>query len=195
MSAHLKPPVSDKDHSQGDAGASIELVEYGDYQCPHCGAAYPVIKEIQKVFGSQVRFVFRNFPLSEIHPYAVPAAIATEAAGMQHKFWEMHDIIFEHQSSLDPQGIRKMAETIGLDMETFASDMDLEILQAKVEADFESGVRSGVNGTPYVRSTVPGKRPWGKARISWAGEAGVSSGALTMIEQPAASAADILRTT
>ena len=155
MSAHLKPPVSDKDHSQGDAGASIELVEYGDYQCPHCGAAYPVIKEIQKVFGSQVRFVFRNFPLSEIHPYAVPAAIATEAAGMQHKFWEMHDIIFEHQSSLDPQGIRKMAETIGLDMETFASDMDLEILQAKVEADFESGVRSGVNGTPsfFVNGT------------------------------------------
>ena len=148
MSAHLKPPVSDKDHSKGDAGASIELVEYGDYQCPHCGAAYPVIKEIQKVFGNQVRFVFRNFPLSEIHPYAVPAAIATEAAGMQHKFWEMHDIIFEHQSSLDPQGIRKMAETIGLDMETFASDMDHEILQAKVEADFESGVRSGVNGTP-----------------------------------------------
>ncbi len=148
MPAHLKPPVNEKDHSEGNAEASIELVEYGDYQCPHCGAAYPVIKKIQETYGSQIRFVFRHFPLSEIHPYAVPAAIATEAAGMQHKFWEMHDIIFKHQASLDDPGIQKMAASIGLDMEVFKSDLELEILQAKVEADFESGIRSGVNGTP-----------------------------------------------
>src|SRR6476469_2692795 len=99
MSAHLKPPVNEQDHSTGAPHATIELVEYGDYQCPHCGAAHPILKKIMETFGTQIRFVFRNFPLSEMHPYAVPAAIAAEAAGMQQKFWEMHDIIFENQSS------------------------------------------------------------------------------------------------
>jgi len=148
MSSHLKPPVNEKDHSEGTAGATIELVEYGDYQCPHCGAAYSIIKKIQKTFAPQISFVFRNFPLSEIHPFAVAAAIAAEAAGMQLKFWEMHDMIFENQSSLNSRGLQKMAAAIGLDMEVFESDLQLEVLQAKVEADFESGVRSGVNGTP-----------------------------------------------
>lgn len=148
MASHLKPPVNEKDHSIGKHTATIELVEYGDYQCPHCGAAYPIIKEIQKIFGEQVKFVFRNFPLSEIHPFAVLAAIATESAAMQSKFWEMHDIIFENQDKLNDTGLHKMAESIGLDMEIFNTDLQLDVLQAKVEADFESGVRSGVNGTP-----------------------------------------------
>jgi len=148
MSSHLKPPVNEKDHSEGTAEATIELVEYGDYQCPHCGAAYPVIKKIQERFAPQIRFVFRNFPLAEIHPFAVDAAIAAEAAAMQRKFWEMHDMIFENQASLGTGGLKKMAAAIGLDMEIFESDLQLEVLQAKVEADFESGVRSGVNGTP-----------------------------------------------
>ncbi|MEP6746513.1 MAG: thioredoxin domain-containing protein [Bacteroidota bacterium] len=148
MSAHLKPPVNEKDHAEGTDTASIVLVEYGDYQCPHCGAAYPVIKKIQKTFGSQVRFVFRNFPLSEIHPDAMAAAIATEAAALQDKFWQMHDIIFENQELLGEEGLHKMAGSIGLDMKKFQKDMQREDLQAKVEADFESGVRSGVNGTP-----------------------------------------------
>src|ERR1700712_2180353 len=100
MSAHLKPPVGENDHVQGDKSAAIELVEYGDYQCPHCGAAHPVIKKIQKSFGKQVRFVFRNFPLQESHPYAMAAAIAAEAAGLQDKFWEMHDVIYENQDDL-----------------------------------------------------------------------------------------------
>jgi protein-disulfide isomerase len=148
MPAHLKPPVNEKDHSEGTAEATIELVEYGDYECPHCGAAYPVIKEIQAAFGSQICFVFRHFPLAEIHPFAVAAAVAAEAAGMQQKFWDMHNMIFENQSSLPNGGLQRMAETIGLDMEIFESDLELDVLQAKVEADFESGVRSGVNGTP-----------------------------------------------
>jgi protein-disulfide isomerase len=148
MSAHLKPPVNEKDHSQGTAESTIELVEYGDYQCPHCGAAYPIIKKLQEDFAPQICFVFRNFPLAEIHPFAVSAAIAAEAAGMQQKFWEMHDSIFENQSLLDNGGLQRMAAAIGLDMEIFESDLQLEVLQAKVEADFESGVRSGVNGTP-----------------------------------------------
>jgi protein-disulfide isomerase len=148
MPSHLKPPVNEKDHAEGTDAATIVLVEYGDYQCPHCGAAYPVIKKIQKTFGSQIRFVFRNFPLSEIHPDAMPAAIATEAAALQDKFWQMHDIIFENQELLGEEGLHKMAGSIGLDMKKFKKDIQNEELQARVEADFESGVRSGVNGTP-----------------------------------------------
>ena len=148
MPSHLKPPVNEKDHTDGTAAASIELVEYGDYQCPHCGAAYPVIKKIQKTFGKQIRFVFRNFPLSEIHPDAMAAAIATEAAALQNKFWQMHDIIFENQDLLSAEGLHKMAVSVGLNMQKFKKDIQREDLQAKVESDFESGVRSGVNGTP-----------------------------------------------
>src|SRR5882724_1978945 len=96
----LRSPVNEKDHFQGDKNAPIELVEYGDYQCPHCGRAYPIIKNIQRKLDKKLKFVFRNFPLAEIHPNAVNAAIATEAAALQEKFWEMHDIIFEHQNSL-----------------------------------------------------------------------------------------------
>ena len=148
MSSHLKPAVSEKDHAEGTKAATVQLVEYGDYECPHCGAAYPIIKKIQKTFGSQVYFVFRNFPLSEIHPYATAAAIATEAAALQNKFWQMHDIIFENQEMLDNEGLQQMAGTIGLDMKKFQKDILSEELAAKVDADFESGVRSGVNGTP-----------------------------------------------
>src|SRR5450432_592959 len=148
MSAHLKPPVSEKDHREGTEAATIELVEYGDYQCPHCGAAYPVIKKIQKAFGKQILFVFRNFPLAEIHSDAMAAAIASEAAALQNKFWQMHDIIFENQESLDEESLYKMAASIGLDLKKFKKDILREDLKAKVDADFESGVRSGVNGTP-----------------------------------------------
>jgi len=148
MPGQLKPAVNERDHAEGNAGAPIVLVEFGDYQCPYCGAAYPVIKKIQQTFGDQVRFVFRNFPLSEIHPDAMQAAIASEAAALQNKFWQMHDIIFENQSALSKHGLEKMAEKIGLDINKFITDMEDENLLAKVEEDFESGMRSGVNGTP-----------------------------------------------
>src|SRR5882757_3318601 len=107
MQGQLKPAVNERDHAEGNAGAPIVLVEFGDYQCPYCGAAYPVIKKIQQTFGDQVRFVFRNFPLSEIHPDAMQAAIASEAAALQNKFWQMHDIIFENQSALSKHGLEK----------------------------------------------------------------------------------------
>lgn len=100
MSNQLKPPVSQADHEQGTAGASIEIVEYGDFQCSYCGAAYLVIKKIQQVFGNQIRFVFRNFPLTEVHPQATIAATAAEAAAQQHKYWEMHDLIYEIRLNL-----------------------------------------------------------------------------------------------
>ena len=147
MSA-LKPAVSSKDNIQGNASAPIELVEYGDYQCPHCGRAYPILKNIQAKLGDQLKFVFRNFPLATIHPHATHAAIATEAAARQHKFWEMHDYIFEHQNRLDDASLVKYAAHLELDAAQFASDFEKQELAQKVEDDFESGVRSGVNGTP-----------------------------------------------
>ena len=155
MSNQLKPAVGSQDHVQGPAEAAIEIVEYGDYQCPHCGSAYPVIKEIQKKFRQKVRFVYRNFPLAESHEFAMPAAVASEAAALQDKFWEMHDIIFENQDSLSNEGLFKMATEAGLDIEKFKEDIQKKELEQKVESDFESGIRSGVNGTPsfFVNGT------------------------------------------
>ena len=96
----LTVPVSDRDHDAGPDTAPITLVEYGDYECPHCGAAYPMVKELQRVLGDRLRFVFRNFPLTQIHPHAEHAAESAEAAGAQDRFWEMHDWLFEHQRHL-----------------------------------------------------------------------------------------------
>jgi protein-disulfide isomerase len=146
--AQLKPPVNSKDHIQGKPTAPIELVEYGDYQCPHCGHAYPIIKNVQQSLGADLKFVFRNFPIAEVHPDAFNAAVAVEAAGLQHKFWEMHDIIFENQQALDFESLFLYADSIGLDVERFKNDIQKNTVSDKVEMDFESGVRSGVNGTP-----------------------------------------------
>ncbi len=144
----LKPAVNSNDHVQGNAHAAIQLVEYGDYECPYCGRAYSIIKHIQKKMGNGLQFVFRNFPLTEIHPHATNAAIATEAAAEQNKFWEMHDIIYEHQSRMEDEDLITYAKQIGLDVKQFEADFEKETIRQKVEADFESGVRSGVNGTP-----------------------------------------------
>src|SRR6218665_3281050 len=103
----LKPAVSAKDHLQGDPAAGIELVEYGDYQCSHCGHAYPIIKEVQQVLGDRLKFVFRNFPLAEIHPDARLAAVAAEAANRQGQFWEMHDILFENKQKIGRASCRE----------------------------------------------------------------------------------------
>jgi protein-disulfide isomerase len=144
----LKPPVSQNDHIQGNLHAEIELVEYGDYQCPHCGDAYPIVKSLQRQFGRNLKFIFRNFPLTEVHPQAKIAAVATEAAALQGKFWEMHDIIFENQRNLMRSSIMRYAAAVGLQLDQFESDLDNYKLVKKVEMDFESGLRSGVNGTP-----------------------------------------------
>lgn len=144
----LKPSVSKTDHVQGNDNADLTIVEYGDYQCPYCGAAYPVLKELMKEFKGQVKFVFRNFPLSEMHPYARPAAIAAEAADLQGKFWEMHDVIYENQQSLNENFLFQLAEKIGLNLSQFKEDIQKPELEKKVDSDFESGIISGVNGTP-----------------------------------------------
>ncbi len=144
----LIEPVNSSDHIYGNPDATIELVEYGDYECPYCGRAYPIIKDIQQQLGTDLKFVFRNFPLSNVHPHAFMAAVATEAAGLQGKFWEMHDIIFENQKTLDVENIFLFAAKVGLNIERFKSDTQQTSLMDKVEKDFESGLRSGVNKTP-----------------------------------------------
>ncbi|CAN5476685.1 DsbA family protein [soil metagenome] len=144
----LKPAVGNNDHMQGNAASNVVIVEYGDYQCPYCGAAHPVIKQIMQEFGSQVKFIFRNFPLSEMHQYARPAALAAEAAALQGKFWEMHDAIFEQQEYLSEPFLTEIAKSLQLNLHEFKNDTGLQKLADKVDEDFESGMRSGVNGTP-----------------------------------------------
>jgi protein-disulfide isomerase len=144
----LRPPIGISDHKHGNEKAAIEIVEYGDYQCPYCRAAHPVIKEIEKTFGDQIIFVFRNFPLQQSHRFAMVAAQAAEAAAQQNKFWEMHDSIFEHQEQLSDAFLFYLAEQIELDVDQFQADLESAHIIKKVEDDFESGVRSGVNGTP-----------------------------------------------
>lgn len=147
----LKLPVNTQDHIQGKKTGTqqIELIEYGDYECSHCAAAYPIVKRIQKEMGDKLLFVFRNFPLQNVHPNAYLAALASEAAAEQGKFWEMHDYIFENPQSLYITDLSEMAENIGLDVHKFMSDVEnKQQLKDKVEGDFDSGVRSGVNGTP-----------------------------------------------
>jgi protein-disulfide isomerase len=144
----LIPAVNSVDHIYGNPAAPIELVEYGDYECPYCGRAYPIVKDIQQKLGDDLKFVFRNFPLSKIHPNAFAAAVATEAAALQYRFWEMHDIIFENQKALDEDFILLYASRIGLDLGRFNNDIQQISLAKKVEKDFDSGIRSGVNKTP-----------------------------------------------
>jgi protein-disulfide isomerase len=144
----LKPPVGANDHVQGPADAPVTLVEYGDYECPYCGEAYPVVKALQKRLGGQLRFAFRNFPLSQAHPHAEHAAEAAEAAGAQGKFWQMHDMLYENQDALDPEDLVRCAQALRLDVPRFAREIAKHLYAERVREDFSSGVRSGVNGTP-----------------------------------------------
>jgi protein-disulfide isomerase len=145
----LTLPVSDdRDRIQGPADAPVTLVEYGDYECPYCGAAYPIIKEVQSRMGDRLRFVFRNFPISTSHPHAEQAAEAAEAAASQGKFWEMHDLLYENQEHLDDADLHRYADQLGLDVGVFDEELAEHVHAERVREDFMSGVRSGVNGTP-----------------------------------------------
>jgi protein-disulfide isomerase len=147
--AVLTMPVSeDRDHIQGPAGAAVTLVQYGDYECPYCGAAYPIIKEVQARMGDRLRFVFRNFPITTSHPHAEQAAEAAEAAAAQGRFWEMHDHLYENQQHLRTDDLRSYAEAIGLDVDMFDKELAEHVHADRIHEDFMSGVRSGVNGTP-----------------------------------------------
>ncbi len=141
-------PVSERDHIQGHDDAAITLVEYGDYQCPHCGQAYPIVKQIQEEFGEKLRFVFRNFPLIEMHQYSFHAAESAEIASEYDKFWEMHDSLFDNQPELADPNLVQIAAQLDIDPEEFAVKLTNDTQAERVKEDLMSGVNSGVNGTP-----------------------------------------------
>ena len=146
--ARLAVPVNERDHSLGPSNAPVTLVEYGDFECPHCGRAHPIVQGIRRYMGEQLRFVFRHFPLAEAHPNAQSAAEAAEAAGAQGRFWEMHDILFRNQAALEPENLLLYAARVGVDAQRVARELVAGTWTKKVRDDFRGGVRSGVNGTP-----------------------------------------------
>src|SRR5262245_17834472 len=159
--ARLKLEISsDRDHIQGPPDAPVTLVEYGDFECSYCVRAYAVVKRLQEILGDQMRFVFRNFPLTQVHPHAKMAAEAVEAAGGQGRFWEMYDALYEKRA-LEPQDIVSYAKDLGLDVERFVTDLHEEKFAPRVAEDRRSGLRSGVNGTPtFFINGVRHDGPW-----------------------------------
>lgn len=158
----LSLPVSeDRDHILGPRTAPVTLVEYGDYECPHCGRAHFILQDLMSQAGNQVRLVYRNFPLTEVHPHAQQAAEAAEAAGVQDRFWEMHDALFENQDALDLEDLISYADELGLDVKRFRAELVRGVHAPRVQEDIVSGVQSGVNGTPTF--FINGRRhdgPW-----------------------------------
>ncbi|HEY9254942.1 MAG TPA: thioredoxin domain-containing protein [Stenotrophomonas sp.] len=147
--SRLTVAVGSQDHVSGPADAPVTLVEYGDYECPYCGEAYPLLKAVQQALGDKLRFVFRNFPLADMHPHAVHAAQFAEAAAAAGKFWEAHDMLYEHQDALSDQDLAGYARELGLPNTALGQAVSGHY-DAKIESDFSGGVRSGVNGTPCL---------------------------------------------
>jgi protein-disulfide isomerase len=148
MMTKLSIAVNAQDHQQGDPDAPCALLEYGDYQCPSCGHAYPIVKRVQKHFGKRLLFVFRNFPLTQMHFYAEPAAETAEFAAAHDKFWEMHDLLFENQDRLDDALLFELVQKLHLAPAELREALESKEFEPRVRADFSGGVRSGVNGTP-----------------------------------------------
>ena len=148
MNSVLKNLITKRDHMKGTQAAPLVLLEYGDYQCSSCGDSYQAVNNAIQEIGEDIVFVFRNFPLTDIHPDAFDAALAAEAAALQNKFWEMYDLLFQNQEYLSGHELFSYASRIGLDMDRFGQDIHSQALTAKINADIESGLRSGVSGTP-----------------------------------------------
>jgi protein-disulfide isomerase len=146
--SRLTTPVSEADHRSGPDDAPVTLVEYGDFECPSCGAAYPIVEGVRRRMGERLRFVFRHFPLTQMHPHAMHAAEAAEAAGAQGKFWQMHGMLFEHQAALEDADLVRYANALHLDGKRFASELASEAHVERIREHIRSGIRSGVNGTP-----------------------------------------------
>jgi protein-disulfide isomerase len=144
----LSVPVSQRDHLRGPPDAPVVMVEYGDFECPHCAAAYPVVRKLERELPDTLAVAFRHFPLMNVHPHAELAAEAAEAAGAQGKFWQMHDLLFEHQDALESRDLLKYAAAIGLDVQRFGRELTEHKYLSKVRADMQSGLQSGVTGTP-----------------------------------------------
>jgi protein-disulfide isomerase len=141
-------PMPNRDHIQGRIDAPLMLLEYGDYECPYCGDAYPVVKAVQKKLGNRLCFAFRNFPLSNAHPHALRAAEAAEAAGARGRFWEMHDLLYENQAALEDEDLARYAAALKLDVDQFMNDVLSGAHEPRIREDFRSGARHDVNGTP-----------------------------------------------
>ena len=156
MSTQLTPPLLDDDHMLGPADAPLELVMYGDFQCPYCLAAQSVVRRVRDRLGDRLRFAFRHLPIVEKHPMALPAAEASEAAAAQGRFWEYHDALYESQPRLSDAELTRIAGALGLDVERFSEELAGGAWRARVERDMESAVSSGARGTPtfFVNSRL-----------------------------------------
>ena len=144
-------PVTERDHASGPATAPVTLLEYGNFECIHCGRAYPVIKQVRKLFGDDLRFVFRHFPTVQTHPHSLRAAEAAEAAGAQEKFWQMHDELFTHETALEDRDLSRYAKRIGLNLERFTSDMTRNSFLREIEAEYQRSLfDEHITGTPTI---------------------------------------------
>src|SRR3712207_6236511 len=146
--AQLAVPVGERDHVRGTASAEVTLVEYGDFECPYTRRARPVARRLSQEFGDRLLFVFRNFPLTRIHPHAQAAAEAAEAAAAQGRYWEMHDLLFDNQRHLEDEDLRRYAEHLGLGLKRFDRELAEHAHARRVREDVRSGLKSGVKGTP-----------------------------------------------
>ena len=145
---YLKLPDPKRDHIRGRINAPISLLEYGDYECPFCGEAQPIVREIQRRLGDDLCFAFRHFPLTNVHPHAEHAAEAAEAAGEQGDFWPMHETLFDNQDALDDESLTEYAAALGLNEVRFIQEVVSGAHAQRIRDDFKAGVRAGVNGTP-----------------------------------------------
>jgi len=145
---YLKLPDPERDHFQGTIDAPIALLEYGDYECPFCGELQPIVKEIQRRLGDDLCFAFRHFPLTNVHPHAEHAAEAAEAAAEQSSFWAMHETLFANQDALDDEALAEYAAALGLSEVRLIQEVISGAHAKRIQEDFRSGVRAGVNGTP-----------------------------------------------
>jgi protein-disulfide isomerase len=144
----LTVPVSPADHAIGPAHMPFTVVEYGDFECPNCKQAAPAVKLLLDRFAGRIRFVYRHFPLEEVHPHALQAAETAESAGAQGKFWPMHDLLFDNQAHLKPNQLRDYAERLQLDLTHYAADMKDHVYLQRIREHEQSGRASGVRSTP-----------------------------------------------
>lgn len=181
----LKPPVTDEDHRSGSASALVTLVEYGDFECPHCGRAFPIVEEVRRQMGRRLAFVFRHFPLKNVHAHAERAAEAAEAAASQGHFWEMHRALFADQAALEDDDLVRRARHLGLDATRFEQELASGTHASRVSRDFRSGVRSGVNGTPtFFVNGLRHDEAWDVETLREALEAAIAGRPVEAIDEP-----------
>ena len=177
MSTQLTPPLSSWDHVIGPADAPVTLVEYGDYECPYCGRAHPIVASILQQTGDHLRFAYRHFPLTRLHPHAEHAAEMAEAAGSRGKFWPMHDLLFQNQHALDDEDLIEYAAPLGINPQWAASVLLSHQFADRVRDDFMSGVRSGVNGTPtFFINGIRHDGPWDELTLMAALQSAATAG-------------------